>query len=338
MNKTELKKYIADKRRASARKFAFRQSSYINFKVVNGYFFYLSFSYCDAVLIVKPLYADDLWLDIFELPEYEDAPLSWRGLGEEALPGQELRTFNMPGGQLDETSDLTAVFDRIFQESDIEISHFLEENPDADLFIPDENKIDDKDRLLYLVTLINRGRDKEVLSIIRHERLRRPICILRAIFTEDKYSYIKRWCKRNTWIGKLRIKYKPAIDRIIRYRAYVLLAIENSHDGTPGYYNRQMLDTGLMLLVGMLPWMFLFRLFPDIIFSYAIGATMILFFGLIFWLDRGKRARPYYREFLSLPQEVQRKWRIGAWITSVAVWIVFFFSIYILNILEGHIE
>ena len=338
MNKTELKKYIADKRRASARKFAFRQSSHINFKVVNGYFFYLSFSYCDAVLIVKPLYADDLWLDIFELPEYEDAPLSWRGLGEEALPGQELRTFNMPGGQLDETSDLTAVFDRIFQESDIEISHFLEKNPDADLFIPDESKIDDKDRLLYLVTLINRGRDKEVLSIIRHERLLRPICILRAIFTEDKYSYIKRWCKRNTWIGKLRIKYKPAIDRIIRCRAYVLLAIENSHNETPGYYNSRMLDMGLMVLVGILPWMLLFWLFPNIIFPYAIGATMILFCGLIFWLDRGKRARPYYREFLSLPHEVQRKWRIGAWIAGVAVWIVFFFSIYILNILEGHIE
>lgn len=331
MNKTELRKYIADKRRESARKFGFRQSSYINFKVSKGYFFYLSFSDDEALLIVKPMYADDLWLDIFELTEYEDAPLSWRGLGDEALPGQELRAFSLPVGGLDETSDLTAFFDHIFQESDIEIGHFLEDNPDAGLFIPDEARTDDKDRLLYLVTLINSGRDKEVLSIIRHERLRRPICILRAIFTEDKYSYIKRWAKRNTWIGKLRIKYKPLIDRIIKFQANVRMAIENSHDDTPGYWNIRLLDCGSMMLVGVLPWMLLFWLFPALFFSYVIAVSMILFLGLTFWLDREKRAKRYYREFLRLPSEVQIKWQTGTRIATIAEWIVIFLFFYILK-------
>lgn len=63
MTDKEYRKIIADARRSVSRKYGFRQSFYINFKVDGGYFFCLSFLTDEARLTVKPLYADDLWWD-----------------------------------------------------------------------------------------------------------------------------------------------------------------------------------------------------------------------------------------------------------------------------------
>lgn len=43
MTDKEYKKIIADARRSVSRKYGFRQSFYINFKIDGGYFFCLSF-------------------------------------------------------------------------------------------------------------------------------------------------------------------------------------------------------------------------------------------------------------------------------------------------------
>ncbi len=332
MNKTELRKYIADNRRACARESGFRQSSYINFKVANGFFFCLLFSNRYAELTVKPLYADELWLDIIELPEEKKAPVSQRGLGHEALPGQVLETFKMPDeSEIDKDTDLKTLFNKIFREADAEIQRFLDANPNSDLFIPDETKTDDKDRLLYLVTLIHSGREKEVLSAIRHERIHRPLCLLRAVFTDDKYSYIKRWCKRNTWIGKLRNKCKPIINRIIRFRAFVLMAIENSKDDNPFYHGTRILDTGCMILTIVIPNIILLHFYRNTIEPFNTYAIMaVIYLWVFFKINREKKARRYYREFLKLPKEKQRKWRIGSWIATIAIYIVIFFFFYLI--------
>lgn len=50
----------ADARRSVSRRYGFRQSSYINFKVEDGYFFCLYFGADEVRLTVKPMYADDL--------------------------------------------------------------------------------------------------------------------------------------------------------------------------------------------------------------------------------------------------------------------------------------
>lgn len=90
MNSKEYNKKIADARRNESRKFGFRQSSYINFKVEAGYFFCLYFLTEEARLTVKPMYADELWWDIWNATENKNEPLSLRGTGAYSLSGQVL--------------------------------------------------------------------------------------------------------------------------------------------------------------------------------------------------------------------------------------------------------
>ena len=65
MTRKELKKKIADERRRQGRKYGFRQSAYINFKVESGYFFCIYNFSGNFKLTVKPMYADDLWWEIW---------------------------------------------------------------------------------------------------------------------------------------------------------------------------------------------------------------------------------------------------------------------------------
>lgn len=88
-------------RRDVGREHGFRQSSYINFKVENGYFFCLYFSLEKARLEVKPMYADDLWWEIWEAKENKREPLSLRGKGAYALSGQVLTDIAVFGDRRD---------------------------------------------------------------------------------------------------------------------------------------------------------------------------------------------------------------------------------------------
>ncbi len=77
MNSKEYNKMVADARRSVSRKYGFRQSSYINFKVEGGYYFCLYFHTDEAKLTVKPMYADDLWWNIWDASENKMEPLSF---------------------------------------------------------------------------------------------------------------------------------------------------------------------------------------------------------------------------------------------------------------------
>ncbi len=55
MTRKELKKKIADERRRQGRKYGFRQSAYINFKVESGYFFCIYNFSGNFKLTVKPM-------------------------------------------------------------------------------------------------------------------------------------------------------------------------------------------------------------------------------------------------------------------------------------------
>jgi hypothetical protein len=66
MRSKEFNKIEDSIRREVCRNFGFRQRSHINWKTESGYFFCLfHLSTTDAFLTVKPLYADDLWWNIF---------------------------------------------------------------------------------------------------------------------------------------------------------------------------------------------------------------------------------------------------------------------------------
>lgn len=64
MTDKEYNKMIADVRRGVSRKYGFRQSSYVNFKVESGYFFCLYFLTGDVRLTVFPAFMiSDFWME-----------------------------------------------------------------------------------------------------------------------------------------------------------------------------------------------------------------------------------------------------------------------------------
>ena len=159
MTDKEYRKIIADARRSVSRKYGFRQSSYINFKVDGGYFFCLYFLTGEVRLTVKPMYADDLWWDIWGATENKKEPLSLRGIGAYSLSGQKLFSYEIKNTT--EKSKLENQFEQLFKGATAEITKFIADNPDADTFYPDESKMDhDPDRLLYLMALIHNGKEE----------------------------------------------------------------------------------------------------------------------------------------------------------------------------------
>ena len=188
---------LADARRSVSREYGFRQSSYINFRVEGGYFFCLFFLTGEARLTVKPMYADDLWWDIWGASENKKEPLSLRGTGAYSLSGQVLASY-----KIEETTDsdeLTNAFDDIFKGANSEVTGFLTENPDADFFYPDESKMDhDPDRLLYLMALIHNDKKDDALAIIKEARKNNHRCMFQSGMFSDSYTYICRWCNQKS--------------------------------------------------------------------------------------------------------------------------------------------
>lgn len=93
MTRKEFKKGINECRKIVGNQFGFKKSGYVSYKIVNGYFFYIHHLVDTSVdLRVKPLYADDLWFDIFQIPESKK-PLSLRGNGAFALSGELIGEF-----------------------------------------------------------------------------------------------------------------------------------------------------------------------------------------------------------------------------------------------------
>lgn len=220
---------IADARLSVSRKYGFRQSSYINFKVENGYFFCLMFL-GDVWLTVKPMYADDLWWDIFEATENKDEPLSLRGKGAFSLNGQVLSSVEM--AIIDDKGELNDIIENVFKNANDVISEFLTANPDADTFFPDESKMYyDPDRLQYLMALIHNGREEEVLAIIKEARKNKHHCMFQSGLFSDSYTYIRRWCHHRIISKRAFAIRNHAVNMISKFYASVKrrLHVHGSH-------------------------------------------------------------------------------------------------------------
>lgn len=218
MTDKEYRKIVADVRRCVSRKYGFRQSSYINFKVDGGYFFCLSFLTDEARLTVKPMYADDLWWDIWDASENKKEPMSLRGTGAYSLSGQVLATYDIKGTT--DKSKLENQFEQVFNDATAEITMFITDNPDADLFYPDESKMDhDPDRLLYLMALIHNGKEEIALEIIKDARKNKHRCEFQSGMFSDSYTYIRRWCNHeNSICNKVASVVKKLIETYETYR------------------------------------------------------------------------------------------------------------------------
>ena len=325
MTDKEYRKIVADARRSVSRKYGFRQSSYINFKVEGGYFFCLFFLTGEARLTVKPLYADDLWWDIWGATENKTEPLSLRGIGAYTLSGQVLASYEI--AKTTDEEELTNTFNKIFQDANTEITRFLAENPDADIFYPEESKMDhDPDRLLYIIALIHNGREEEALSIIKEARKNKHRCIFQSGMFSDSYTYIRRWCKREQVIIQIRNVFVSIFNNIVKIRAYALMALgrNNKKDTMPGSYDVRLLDGGI---VTALCFSIIFLLHN---FTLA-WIILAVYFILVWFTDFGKWSERDYIRFGKLPDKTRLRWKIGMWILVVALYIFSFAIIYFLS-------
>ena len=301
---------IADARRDVSRKYGFRQSSYVNFKVEDGYFFCLHFLN-DVRLTVKPMYADDLWWEIWDAAENKSEPLSLRGTGAYSLSGQVLATYEIQ--ETFDRNELSGQFEQMFQSVTTEVSKFIADNPDADIFYPDELKMDhDPDRLLYLMALIHNGKEKDALAIIKEARRNKHRCMFNSGMFSDSYTYIKRWCNNKN--HKFVFDINHTAGKIARLYAFMIMSMaRDRREGLPDHHCYSPLQGGI-LTAGVMPF---------IVSGSYIGALMVLMLlSALFWcfFNNGK-IRHYYSEFLKLPQKVQIKWKIASWVVTTILWI-----------------
>lgn len=322
MTDKEYRKIIANARRSVSRKYGFRQSSYINFKVEGGYFFCLFFLTGEARLTVKPLYADDLWWDIWGATENKKEPLSLRGIGAYTLSGQVLASYEI--AKTTDEGELTNTFNKIFQDANTEITRFLAENPDADIFYPDESKMDhDPDRLLYIIALIHNGREEEALSIIKEARKNKHRCIFQSGMFSDSYTYIRRWCNREQAPIRIRNVFASIFNNIVRIRAYALMALgkNNKKETLPDIYDVQLLDGGIVMTL-CFSIIFIWHNFT------LAWITLAVYFIFVWFMDFENRSERYYIRFGNLPNKTRLRWKISMWILVVALYIFSFAIIF----------
>ncbi len=318
MTYKEYNKKVADARRSVSRKYGFRQSSYINFKVEEGYFFCLYFFVDEARLTVKPMYADTLWWKIWDAPECINAPISLRGTGAYALSGMVLAIYeNLIDPKESIEPEIKDLYEHIFIQADAEISRFISNNPDADTFYPNETKMNyDPDRLLYLIALIHNKQEDKALLIIKEARSNKHHCVFCSGWNSDSYTYIKRWCNRNNSFHKCFFGVNHPVSRIFKLYAFMIMSMSRDrHDGLPNHNSYSPLQGGI-LAASMLTF---------IVSRSYIGALFILLLlSVFFWsfFNNGK-TQYYYSEFLKLPQKVQRKWTIASWTVTTILWIYF---------------
>lgn len=313
---------VADARRGVSRKYGFRQSSYINFKVEGGYFFCLYFLTDKSKLTVKPMYADDLWWDIWDASENKMEPLSLRGTGAYSLPGQVLASYEIP--KTTNQSELTNRFEQVFQDAVTRILKFLTDNPDADIFYADESKIEhDPDRLLYLIALIHNGRKDEVLDIIKEARKSEHRCMFKSGMFSDSYTYIRRWCKREQTVVRIRSTFVSIFSNLVKTRAYALMALgkNNKKDIMPNSWDVKLLDCSLAMVL-CLPILILWQNFTVAFCVFAV------YFILVCFMEYGKRSERYYIRFGKLPDKTRLRWKICVWAFVITIYICLFAIIF----------
>ncbi len=322
MTDKEYRKIIADARRSVSRKYGFRQSSYINFKVEGGYFFCLFFLTGEARLTVKPLYADDLWWDIWGATENKKEPLSLRGIGAYTLSGQVLASYEIKNTT--DKSKLENQFEQLFNGATAEITKFIADNPDADTFYPDESKMDhDPDRLLYLMALIHNGKEEEALSIIKEARKNKHRCIFQSGMFSDSYTYIRRWCNREQAPIRIRNVFASIFNNIVRIRAYALMALgkNNKKETLPDIYDVRLLDRGIVMTL-CFSIIFIWHNFT------LAWITLAVYFIFVWFMDFENRSERYYIRFGNLPNKTRLRWKISMWILVVALYIYSFAIIF----------
>lgn len=194
----EYEKLQADVRRSVGRRYGFKQNSYINYKVENGYFFCIDFL-AHASIYVKPMYVDDLWWDIFHASDNKNEPVSLRGTGAFSVDGQQLAKFDIP-----ETTDRTELelqYEHLFKRVITIIRNFLAEHPNPDHFYPDKQMMTHNPyNLLNILALIHNNRNSEAARLASEALQNDKSCGMLSYKDNrniDGFESVIEWCNRH---------------------------------------------------------------------------------------------------------------------------------------------
>lgn len=122
-------------RKSAGKRYGFRQSSWCNWLIRDGYFFYaLHVGFGSVSFYVKPCYYDDLMWNDINKPNWNTSD-SYRAICSDT-PGFLLFKRDIP---LIKNNDFTAencerVWNDVFKETQQQMNAFLTKNPDVDLF------------------------------------------------------------------------------------------------------------------------------------------------------------------------------------------------------------
>lgn len=201
-------------KKSISKKYGWNQRNDVNWRIESGYYFDILHidSWCyqpslhKVYLHVKPLYIDDLWWDIFEIPENKKEPMSLRGTGTFSISGIELMEESL-FEELYESGieaitqypdeDIENIWNNIFQKIETEISRFLKENPDPNLYIPEENALNQGRayKLYALLTHIHLRNKEQALKMIPELKVNQPGNCFIGPKGKD-IDYIEAWCNK----------------------------------------------------------------------------------------------------------------------------------------------
>ena len=197
MTSKEFDKCVNTSLKSVGSEYGWKKSGYVSYKIVNGYFFYLLHLVNASIdLHVKPFYADDLWCDIFHMPEAK-RPISLRGNGAFALPGEPIASYDtFPGNSKTYSESIIGdIWESVFNEVESDIRNFISKNPSADLYMPPSTNARGDISLSYLVALLHNNRISEVINLVntaRQEGHCSGIVKVKLLEEEEKdgYSFI----------------------------------------------------------------------------------------------------------------------------------------------------
>ena len=187
-----LKKISNKCRKQVAKRLGWKQNDYLNWKVDSGYYFSLCHLVLEHVeLSVKPYFIDDLWWDIFELPECKQGPKSLRGNGAFAVPDVHLKeyvVFDTGKIPVYKEDDVVSRWEDTFNTIDADIARFISENPNPDSFCP----MGRTNRIYELLMDIHSGNFDQVQEKIELSKTNHVGHFFEGPKGYD-YEYIERW-------------------------------------------------------------------------------------------------------------------------------------------------
>lgn len=208
MTQKEFDKINNAARRSAAKALGWKQRDYINWRVEQGYFFCL-FDLNPARLEVKPLYADDLWWDIFEMPENKSEPMSLRGNGAFSLEGIRINTYDeMVADEATDAEYLETYWKATIEKAHHDMQQFIHDNPDAEAYVPEIEVDETRDctiALVRLMALIHNGRENEAVEFIKRVKKKGGRCMYHSglLVDRDGFDYILDWCRKRKMLGRL---------------------------------------------------------------------------------------------------------------------------------------